>query len=191
MDAAMILSVLSAVDALCPAGTRDSLLSAARITRPPNPGETVREDLVSLLHKAVRTELPAEEAGRVLDLAGQKVGDHVLAHEITKRAQTLLKRAPWHLSVWLLGRAAEQNTWAIFGSGTFDVERNMGFELRNTPLIRGEEAQAPICHFHVGLFSRLLTELADPNLTCREIACQAMGHDACRFAIGTTSGSGS
>jgi divinyl protochlorophyllide a 8-vinyl-reductase len=56
-------------------------------------------------------------------------------------------------------------------------------ELVDNPLIRGEEADQPLCIWHAAVFARLYSVLVRPGTTCRETACTAMGAPACRFDL--------
>jgi divinyl protochlorophyllide a 8-vinyl-reductase len=57
------------------------------------------------------------------------------------------------------------------------------FELYDNPVVRGETAAGPICHWHSAVFERLFRDIVDDNLRCVETHCSASGDDRCRFEI--------
>ena len=97
----------------------------------------------------------------------------------------LLQHSPPWLAAPLLARTIDRHAWTFAGSGRFRIasKRPLVFELHDNPVVRGETAAEPICHWHAAVFQRLFNSLVDPDLTCRETACCATGSDCCRFEL--------
>jgi divinyl protochlorophyllide a 8-vinyl-reductase len=163
---------------------RDRLLRAAGLTAPPPDTGMMPEGPAARLHQALRRDLP-EDAARIAAEAGRATGDYILAHRIPQRAQGLLRRLPAPVASWMLTRAIAQHAWTFAGSGRFEVGsgRPLSFRIHDNPVVRGERADAPLCHWHVAVFERLFTELVHPSIRVRETACCAMGARACEFVV--------
>ena len=144
--------------------------------------EPVREDIAARLHQSVKRLFP-DQAVVLMREAGQATADALLATQQSVRAQAMLNGAPWPIAAWLLGRWARQHDWTFSGSGKFSVVNALEFDLADNPLVRGEVAANPACHWHLALFERLFQRLVSPDLECREMACIATGAPACRFVI--------
>lgn len=183
MGSQAVLQILAAAESLCGRDECTRLQREAALFRLPDGDEAVREDKVARLHQAVRRSLPAQ-AATVLRLAGQGTADHLVEHRISERAQKLLGTAPRPVAAWMLGRWAKQNVGTIAGSAILSIHGTTGLELKDNPLVRGEQARAPVCDYHAALFERLFQRLVDPRLICREILCAATGASSCRFEIG-------
>ena len=160
----------------------DRIVTEAQLHRLPNLTEPVREEKAARLHQAVTALYPGN-AGAILAEAGQITADALLATQQSQRAQTMLTGAPWPIAAWLLGRWARQHAWSFAGSGGFQVVNALEFSLTDNPLIRGQTATAPACHWHAAFFGQLFRRLVDSQLECREMACSATGAPACRFVI--------
>lgn len=160
----------------------DLLRQDAQIKRLPALTEPLREELAARLHQAVKRLFP-DQAAVLLREAGQATAEALLATQQSVRAQAMLNGAPWPIAAWLLGRWARQHDWTFAGSGRFLVVNALEFDIEDNPLVRGEVASAPACHWHLALFERLFQRLVAPDLECRELACTAMGAPACRFVI--------
>jgi len=117
--------------------------------------------------------------------AGRRTGDYIRIHRIPRRAQALLRVLPARLSARLLARAIARHAWTFAGSGRFRVASRapLVFEIADNPLVCGEHAAAPVCHWHAAVFARLYTRLVARDYTCVETACCATGAPACRFAL--------
>ena len=159
-----------------------ALLASAGLGAPPPLTEPLTEDTARALHRALRRAHPAE-APAILATAGRTTAEALIATRLSPRAQTMLSAGPWTISGWLLGRWAAQNGWTFAGSGKLSQTGPLSFEIRANPLIRGETAPVPLCHFHAALFEQLFRRLVDPRLSCREIACAATGAPACAFVL--------
>jgi divinyl protochlorophyllide a 8-vinyl-reductase len=96
-----------------------------------------------------------------------------------------MRYLPSWLSAPMLASVIEKHAWTFAGSGTFRVRSKhpLVFELNDNPVVRGEQAEAPICHWHAAVFQRLFTEIVDSNLQCTETECCASGASHCRFEI--------
>ena len=55
------------------------------------------------------------------------------------------------------------------------------FALHRNPVLQGETAALPICHYHAAAFERMFQRLVDPRMVCREVTCIASGGASCRF----------
>ena len=179
-----ILQLLPVLEAEGGAALRDRLLSAAGLTKPPSDSGMMDERPAAAMHQALRRELP-ERAPELARAAGLATGEYILAHRIPAPAQALLRRLPAPVAAWLLSRAIAQHSWTFAGSGRFEVlsTRPLSFRIVDNPVVRGEVATAPICHWHVAVFERLFTELVHPDYRVRETACCATGAEACVFEL--------
>ena len=179
-----ILQLLPVLEAEGGAALRDRLLSAAGLKAPPSDAGMMDERPAAAMHQALRRELP-ERAAALARAAGLATGDYILAHRIPRPAQALLRRLPAPVAAWLLTRAIAQHSWTFAGSGRFEVlsTRPLSFRIVDNPVVRGERAGAPICHWHVAVFERLFTELVHPDYRVRETACCATGAEACVFEL--------
>lgn len=170
---------------------RDRLMQAAGIEVPPPDKGMMPEGPAAHLHQALRRELP-DAAPRLAAEAGRATGDYILAHHIPQRAQSLMRRLPAPVASWLLTRAIAQHAWTFAGSGRFEVgsSRPLSFGIHDNPVVRGEHATAPLCHWHAAVFERLFTDLVHPAIRVHETACCAMGAAACEFVVENTSSAG-
>jgi divinyl protochlorophyllide a 8-vinyl-reductase len=148
-------------------------------------GAMVDERLVARLHQGIVDALGEPVALGVLEEAGRRTGDYLLAHRIPRPAQAVLKRLPARLSVALLARAMAKHAWTFAGTGTFTYRggRRPVFELAGCPLCRGMTSERSVCRFYAGTFARLVRALAAPHALVDETSCHAAGDDACRFTV--------
>ncbi len=182
MSPNMVLPVLAALEEAVGADKARHVMREARFPRLPEPEEPVRERQVAVLHQAIRRCCP-DMAGAVFTEAGRRAADVVITYRIPARSRVLLRRMPWPVATWLLGRATRQFAWTFSGSGHFALETTSRFALFDNPVIRGEHADRPICLFQAALFERLFQELVHPRIICTETACCAEGAEACRFTL--------
>ena len=149
------------------------------------PQEMVPESTVAALHQSVRRELEPEQARQVLLDAGVRTGHYVLRYRIPGPVRTLLRGLPPIAAGPLLLRAIAQHAWTFVGSGTLRIRRGRPclLELADNPVIAGEGARAPICHWHAAAFETLFRELVNRESTIRETTCAATGADLCRFEL--------
>ena len=83
-----------------------------------------------------------------------------------------------------LARAIARHAWTFAGSGRFGVVDPWTFRIAGNPLIRGERADRPICHWHAAVFARLYQDLVAADCTCIETSCAAEGgRDLCVFEV--------
>ena len=179
-----ILQLLPVLEAEGGRGLRDRMLAAAGLKAPPSDAGMMDEGPAAAMHQALRRELPGR-AAELARAAGLATGDYILAHRIPKPAQALLRRLPVPVAAWLLTRAIAQHSWTFAGSGRFEVlsTRPLSVRILDNPVVRGEVAEAPICHWHCAVFERLYTELVHPDYRVRETECCASGAPACVFEI--------
>jgi divinyl protochlorophyllide a 8-vinyl-reductase len=160
----------------------ETLLQDARIASLPDMSGLIPEGPVARFHKTVRATLP-DLSAEISRAAGVGTADYVLKHRVPGLAQTLLKVLPASVSKHLLANAISKNAWTFAGSGQFEIAGRtpLVFILKDNPLIAGERAGHPICHWHVAVFERLFQELIGSHVRVTETKCGACGADACRF----------
>jgi divinyl protochlorophyllide a 8-vinyl-reductase len=154
----------------------------AGLDGPPSDKGMMPEVPAARLHHAVRTHL-GTAAPWVLAEAGRATGDYILAHRIPHVAQLLLRSLPAVLSAPLLKAAIAKHAWTFAGSGDFSTRPGLVFEIARNPVIAGESASAPICHWHAAVFERLFRTLVDDHLRAVETTCCACGDHTCRFEL--------
>ena len=179
-----VLQLLPVLEREGGAALRDRLLAAAGLKAPPSDAGMMDERPAAAMHQALRRELP-DRAAVLAREAGLATGDYILAHRIPRPAQSLLRRLPVPVAAWLLTRAIAQHAWTFAGSGRFEVlsTHPLSFRIVDNPVVRGELAPAPICHWHAAVFERLFTELVHPDYRVTETACCACGAEACVFEL--------
>jgi divinyl protochlorophyllide a 8-vinyl-reductase len=171
-------------DAAGPEAT-SHLLAVAGIRDLPDPANgLIDEAPAARLHQAVRAELP-EAAPMLARAAGRRTGDYILAHRIPQKAQAVLRLLPARLSAPILARAVAKHAWTFCGSGEFRLVCAWPpvFEIGDNPVVRGERARTPLCHWHAAVFERLFSALCGAGWRCEEVACCAQGAHACRFRL--------
>ncbi len=182
-----ILQVAEALRELSGEETARRIFEAAGLPRwlDEPPQEMVPESAVAALHQGVRQGLEPEHARQVLHDAGVRTGHYVLRHRIPGPIRSLLRALPPVAAGPLLLRAIAQHAWTFVGSGTLRIRRGRPclLELADNPVIAGEGARAPICHWHAAAFETLFRELVNRESTIRETTCAATGADLCRFEL--------
>ncbi len=153
------------------------------LTSPPS--AMVPESTVAALHQAVRQQLDADTAAELLRDAGVRTGHYVRRNRIPAPVRAILRYLPPVASGPILLSAIERHAWTFVGSGTLVIHRGRPcvLELTHNPVLRGEQAPEPICHWHAAAFETLFRELVSSHATVRETACEAAGDDACRFEL--------
>jgi divinyl protochlorophyllide a 8-vinyl-reductase len=166
------------------AALRDRLLARAGVVGLPDMTGLIDEAPVARLHQAMRAEVP-DLAPDLAWEAGVRTADYILAHRIPRPVQAVLKRSPAWIAGPVLSRAIARNAWTFAGSGRFEVERGWPavFLIHDNPVVRGERAEACLCHWHAGVFERLFRVLVTDRARAREVACCACGAPACRFEV--------
>jgi divinyl protochlorophyllide a 8-vinyl-reductase len=163
---------------------RERLLARAGVVDLPDMTGLIDEAPVARLHQAMRAEVPDLAAGLGWE-AGLRTADYILAHRIPAPVQGVLKRLPAWAAGPVLSKAIAKNAWTFAGSGQFEVARDWPavFLIHDNPVVRGERAKVPLCHWHAGVFERLYRVLVTDRARVREVACCACGAPACRFEV--------
>ncbi|MEL7107585.1 MAG: bacteriochlorophyll 4-vinyl reductase [Pseudomonadota bacterium] len=177
-----ILQLLPVLEQAGGAQLRDQVMAAAGVFRVPSDAGLMAEAPAARMHQALRAIEP-EMAPSLAWAAGVRTGDYILAHRIPKLAQRVLRLLPGRLAAPVLTKAIAGHAWTFAGSGGFSVAGPLVFEISDNPIVRGERADYPLCHWHAAVFETLFSELVDPDLRCAETACCAMGAPACRFEM--------
>lgn len=179
-----LLQLIAVLDRHEGRATRDLLFEAAGVAPPSADAGMWPEDQAGAVHRMVRQALP-ERADGLLRLAGQATADYILAHRIPLGARVLIRALPGPLGARVLSGAIARHAWTFAGSGRFRIvsRRPLVFEVAGNPLIRGEAAAHPICHWHAAVFERLFRRLVWPGAVVEEVVCAATGAPACRFEI--------
>ncbi len=183
-----LLQLVPVLEAESP-GLSARLFASACASMPKTLG-MIPEEPVARVHQELRRRLPTRAPALAAE-AGRRTADYILAHRIPPPAQWLLRALPPQLSAPLLTRAIARNAWTFAGSGSFRIVsvRPVLIEIGANPVIRGECADHPVCHWHAGVFQRLFQVLVDPRITATETCCGAMGAVACRFRVSRPVGS--
>jgi len=179
-----VLQLAGVLDTRFGTCARDRLLSRAGITSLPRGDAMIAEQIAARFHQALRRELPGP-AVEISRAAGRLTGSYIIENRIPPAAGTLLRWLPARLSRVLLARAIARHAWTFAGSGTFHVVHPdpPTFEIVDNPVVRGEQADAPLCHWHAAVFERLYRELVDDRYRSAETTCCACGAEACRFEL--------
>ena len=179
-----ILQLVPVLDSAIGVDRRAELLAAADIEELPDGTRMIDEAPVARLHQTLRTRVP-DLAPSLSRQAGSSTGDYILANRIPRFAQRLLRVLPAGMSARLLAHAIARHAWTFAGSGTFSVvsERPLVFEIADNPVVRGEHSTTPVCAWHAAVFERLYRKLVDDRYRVTEVACGAMGAEACRFEL--------
>jgi divinyl protochlorophyllide a 8-vinyl-reductase len=163
---------------------KDRLLARAGVFELPDMTGLIDEAPVARLHQAMREAVP-DLAPALAWEAGVRTADYILAHRIPQPVQTLLRLLPARAAGPVLTKAIAKNAWTFAGSGRFEVVRGWPAVLliHDNPVVRGERATAPLCHWHRGVFERLMRVLVTDRVRVHETACCACGAPACRFEV--------
>ncbi|RMA41111.1 bacteriochlorophyll 4-vinyl reductase [Rhodophyticola porphyridii] len=161
------------------------MLALAGLSDLPDPEEGLMEEApAARLHQVMRAEMP-DVAPMLADAAGRRTGDYILANRIPPAAQAVLKCLPARLAAPMLAKAVAKHAWTFCGSGVFRLVSTwpVVFEIADNPVVRGEHAATPLCHWHAAVFGRLFSALCGPGWHCAEVGCCAQGARACRFEL--------
>lgn len=177
-----VLQLLPVLDAAEP-GLAARLLCEAGLDAPPGDHGLMAEAPAAALHRAVRAR--RTDAPDLLRRAGQGTAAYILAHRIPPAARAVLRLLPAPLAAPLLARTIARHAWTFAGSGRFRSEGRgpLAFELADNPLIRGEAAAGPLCHWHAAVLTGLFAALVHRDARVTEAACAAQGAPACRFVL--------
>lgn len=179
-----VLQLAPAMDRIAGEGARRALFAPLGFDPLPDPNTMIDEARVAALHGTLRRQLP-EIASKTFIAAGQGTGDYILAHRIPSAAQIILRALPARLAAPILTRAILAHGWTFCGTGLLAAKSGppVVFTLADNPIIRGERAPVPLCHWHAAVFERLFARLVHPRAHAVETACCATGAPACRFEI--------
>ena len=180
-----ILQLIPVLERVGGRDLRDRLFAEAGVFHLPEGGAgLIDEGPVARVQQEMRRQMPALAPALAWE-AGTRTADYILAHRIPKPAQRVLKALPVPLSAPLLSKAIARNAWTFAGSGRFRLAaaRPPVFEIADNPVVRGETAPGPICHWHAAVFERLFRTLVHPGAQVSESACCATGACACRFEV--------
>ena len=179
-----VLQLIPLLDRHVGREARDRLLEMSGLATLPAREGLMNEQPAAALHQAVRRHHP-DEASCVMRTAGALTADHVIERRMPVAALRVLRALPPWLSGPLLANTIEKHAWTFAGSGLFRVRSRdpLILELADNPVVRGEQSEEPVCHWHAAVFQRLFNEIVDPDLRCIETHCVATGAHACRFII--------
>lgn len=163
---------------------RDQVMTLAGVALPPPDSGMVPEEDCAAVHRALRKVLP-DRADGLLRLSGLATGEYILRHRIPRPVQWLLRLLPAPLAARILSRAITRHAWTFAGSGAFRVVgwHPLTFELCHNPLVAGEVAGHPMCHWHAAVFERLFARLVWRDVEVVEVACETAGGRACTFQV--------
>lgn len=157
-------------------------MAAAGIFDPPADDGMMPEAPAARMHQALRAIEP-ELAPALAWAAGERTAQYIMTHRIPSAAQALLRVLPARLAGQLLAKAIAKHAWTFVGSGRFSMDGPLCFVIADNPIVRGEQSEHPLCHWHAAVFETLFRTLVDQELRCVETTCCAAGADACRFAF--------
>lgn len=179
-----ILQTIAILDHCEGRATRELVMQTAGVAVPPPDSGMLPEADCAAVHRAVRLCLP-DRADGLLRLAGLATGDYILRHRIPRPARVIIRALPAAIGARILVAAITRHAWTFAGSGSFRVSgwRPLTFDVTANPLIRGEVAPGPLCHWHAAVFERLLSRLVWRSVVVTETACEATGAPACRFTV--------
>jgi divinyl protochlorophyllide a 8-vinyl-reductase len=179
-----VLQLVPVLDEHIGVAARERLLANCGLAQLPSDEGLMEEGPAAELHQAVRREHPTL-APDLTRQAGDRTGQYIIDNRIPVAALKVLRALPPWLAAPLLASVIEKHAWTFAGSGKFRVRSRhpLIFELKDNPVVRGERADAPICHWHVAVFERLFRHIVDDRLRCVETHCCASGSDSCRFEL--------
>lgn len=179
-----ILQMLPVIEAEGGKKLVQAMLDAAGISEIPADTGLMPEAPAAALHQAVRAHLP-DRAARIATEAGTRTADYIIQHRIPSLVVWLLPKLPHRLAARILTNSIQHHAWTFTGSGRFNVltKRPIRLQIADNPVVRGEEAEEPICHWHAAVFTRLYQRLVRADYQATEQECCANHHPACRFEI--------
>lgn len=178
-----ILQLLPQIEALGGPQRVARMLQAVGLSQAPNGTQMIPEEPAARLHQLLRQEEP-EQAACLAAQAGRDTARYILQHRIPKPVQTVLRLLPAPWAARMLSGAITKHAWTFAGSGQFARLDPWTFEIRDNPLVRGEQSETPLCHWHAAVFEELYQTLVHPGCRCQETACCAQpGVLACVFTL--------
>lgn len=179
-----ILQLLPVLDRLGGPERRAQILTEAGIFELPDGNSMIPETDAARLHHQLRLSEPVK-APALAAQAGFETANYILRHRIPAPAQWVLKALPKGLAARLLSKAIAQHAWTFVGSGQLEVVNPWTFEIRNNPLIKGEQSDTCLCDWHAAVFTQLYQTLVGKACVCSETCCGAQKRgNPCRFEIG-------
>lgn len=154
-----------------------------RLAEPPR--RMVPEGEVIRLHRALRTVLGEADAAVASREAGRLTALYLLAHRIPRPMQWVLRRLPARLAARVLVGAIARHAWTFAGSGRFRAIPGwpLRLEIAGGPIARAAPSDHPVCAYYAATFETLFRALVSPRTTVGEVACAAMGAEACVFEL--------
>lgn len=143
------------------------------------PHEMIAEREAIALFEAMHQRLDAAQAAAILQDAGCRTGDYILANRIPVPAQRVLKILPKPLAARALLSAIGKHSWTFAGSGavTCRYGRPLTIEIARNPLAYAH------CTWHCAVFERLFATLVSARTRVAHTSCGAAGASTCRFEI--------
>jgi divinyl protochlorophyllide a 8-vinyl-reductase len=182
-----VTQLVAALEAAGLARQAEPVFAAAGVadwlTEPPT--EMVDERPVVQLHQGMRTLLPPGVAVALMQDAGHRTANYLLANRIPPIAQAVLHALPPRLAASLLVPAIRAHAWTFAGSGVFQAKAGSPtvFVMTGNPLCAGEHAGGPVCAWHAAVFERLFQALVCARARVTETACAGRGDACCRFVV--------
>lgn len=179
-----VLQLVPVMDAQLGLAQRRVLLADAGIRALPDGSSMIDERPVARLHQMLRARYP-DTAANLARCAGTATGNYILEHRIPKLAQRVLRALPPARAARMLAKAIARHAWTFAGSGQFHIVSvdPLVFEISNNPVVRGEQARSPVCHWHAAVFERLFRALVADDYVVTETHCAASGDKRCRFVL--------
>jgi divinyl protochlorophyllide a 8-vinyl-reductase len=149
------------------------------------PQAMVDEREVARLHQYVRAHYSAAIWQSIMSDAGQRTGEYIISHRIPMPVRWLLQGLPAAPACRLLSSAIARHAWTFVGSGEFRVRpgRPVRIEIGRNPIVAAEQAERPVCYWHVAVFATLFRRLVTKSAQAIEVDCCAAGAPACIFEI--------
>jgi divinyl protochlorophyllide a 8-vinyl-reductase len=163
---------------------RDRVMAAAGVAVPDAALGMIPQAEAAAVHLALRRAAP-ERAEGLLRLAGLATGSYILRHRIPRAAQWAIRALPAPLGARVLAGAIARHSRTFAGSGAFRITgwHPLTFEVAGNPLVAGQRADHPLCHWHAAVFERLFARLVWRACVVREVACCGAGDAVCRFEV--------
>lgn len=143
------------------------------------PGSMIPEEEARQLFEALDDCLGRAAADAVLDEAGRRTADYIIANRMPQAVARLLPLLPHALSARLLLKTIRQHAWTFAGSGRADIRLGSPLVLD----IAANPLATPRCPWHTAILGQLFRRLVSANLAVSHTACCAEGNAHCRFEI--------
>jgi divinyl protochlorophyllide a 8-vinyl-reductase len=157
-----------------------------RLWQMQDPADMVSADDVNAFNAAIARLLPMADARAVLDEAGARTGDYIMANRIPALAQIVLRLLPARLSLRLLLKAVTQHAWTFAGAARVTSDADWSghgwIRIEANPVCAGR-AGFDACIWHEAVFRRLFSTLVFHGVHVRETQCTGRGDPACLFEI--------